>query len=42
MTTMVDYVKGNTIENRGYFFLFIYMFGRTYVILYFDPHVFLR
>ncbi len=35
-----DTLRGNTIENRGC--LFVYMFGRTYVILYFDPHVFLR
>ncbi len=34
-----DTYRGNTIENRGC--LFIYIFGRTYVILYFDPHVFL-
>ncbi len=34
-----DTLRGNTIENRGC--LFIYIFGRTYVILYFDPHVFL-
>ncbi len=32
-------LRGNTIENRRY--LFIYIFGRTYVILYFDPRVFL-
>ncbi len=29
-----DTYRGNTIENRGC--LFIYMYGRTYVILYFD------
>ncbi len=34
-----DTLRGNTIENRGY--LFIYIFGRTYVILYFNPRVFL-
>ncbi len=34
-----DTLRGNTIENRGY--LFIYIFGRTYVILYFDPRVYL-
>ncbi len=34
-----DTLWGNTIENRGY--LFIYIFGCTYVILYFDPHIFL-
>ncbi len=33
-----DTYRGNTIENRGY--LFIYMYGRTYVILYFDPPYF--
>ncbi len=31
--------RGNTVENRGC--LFVCMFGRTYVILYFDPLVFL-
>ncbi len=30
---------GNTIENQGYLFVYI-MCGRTYVILYFDPRVF--
>ncbi len=30
-----DTIRGNTIENWGY--LFIYVFGHTYVILYFDP-----
>ncbi len=34
-----DTLRNSTIENRGC--LFIYMFGRTYVILYFDPRVFL-
>ncbi len=34
-----DNYRGNTIENRGC--LFISMYGRTYVILYFDPRVFL-
>ncbi len=34
-----DTYRGNTIENRGC--LFIYMFGRMYAILYFDPRVFL-
>ncbi len=34
-----DTYRGNTIENRGC--LFISMYGRTYVILYFDPRVFL-
>ncbi len=34
-----DTLRGNTIENQGC--LFVYMFGRTYVILYFDPRVFL-
>ncbi len=33
-----DTLRGNTIENRGC--LFIYMCGHTYVILYFDPHIF--
>ncbi len=33
-----DTYRDNTIENRGC--LFVYMFGRTYVILYFDPRVF--
>ncbi len=33
-----DTIRGNTIENRGY--LLVYMCGRTYVILYFDPLVF--
>ncbi len=33
-----DTYRGNTIENRGC--LFIYMFGRLYVILYFDPPYF--
>ncbi len=33
-----DTYRGNTIENRGC--LFISMYGRTYVILYFDPRVF--
>ncbi len=33
-----DTYRGNTIENRGC--LFVYMFGRTYVILYFDPPYF--
>ncbi len=32
--------RGNTIENRGCLFVYIYMFGCTYVILYFDPLVF--
>ncbi len=34
-----DTYRGNTIENRGclFIYLFIYMFGRMYVILYFDP-----
>ncbi len=37
-----DTYRGNTIENRGclFIYLFVYMFGRTYVILYFDPRVF--
>ena len=34
-----DTLRGETIENRGC--LFVYMFGRTYVILYFDPQVLL-
>ncbi len=34
-----DTFRGNTTENRGC--LFISMYGRTYVILYFDPRVFL-
>ncbi len=33
-----DTYRGNTIENRGC--LFIYIYGRTYVILYFDPPYF--
>ncbi len=33
-----DTYWGNTIENRGC--LYVYMFGRTYVILYFDLLVF--
>ncbi len=33
-----DTLRGKTIENRGY--LFVYVCGRTYVILYSDPHVF--
>ncbi len=33
-----DTYRGNTIENRGC--LCIYMYGRTYVILYFDPPYF--
>ncbi len=36
-----DTLRGNTIENRGYLFVYIYVCGRTYVILYFDPHVIL-
>ncbi len=38
-----DTYRGNTIENRGclFIYLFVYMYGRTYVILYFDPRVFL-
>ncbi len=37
-----DTYRGNTIENRGclFIYLFIYMFGRMYVILYFDPPYF--
>ncbi len=37
-----DTYRVNTIENRGclFIYLFVYMFGRTYVILYFDPCVF--
>ncbi len=37
-----DTYRGNTIENRGclFIYLFVYMFGRTYVILYFDPRIF--
>ncbi len=37
-----DTYRGNTIENRGclFIYLFVYMFGRTYVILYFGPRVF--
>ncbi len=34
-----DTLRGNTMENRGC--LFVYIFGRTYVILYFDPLIFL-
>ncbi len=34
-----DTLRGNTIENRGY--LLIYMCECTYVILYFDPPIFL-
>ncbi len=33
-----DTYRGNTIENLGC--LFVYMFGRTYVILNFDPRIF--
>ncbi len=33
-----DTYRGNTIENREC--LFIYMYGRMYVILYFDPPYF--
>ncbi len=33
-----DTYRGNTIENQGC--LFIYLCGRTYVILYFDPGIF--
>ncbi len=38
-----DTYRGNTIENRGclFIYLFVYMFGRTYVILYFDPRIFM-
>ncbi len=32
-------LRGNTTENQGYC-LFIYVCGRTYVIMYFDPHIF--
>ncbi len=37
-----DTYRGNTIKNRGclFIYLFIYMFGRMYVILYFDPPYF--
>ncbi len=37
-----DTYRGNTIENRGclFIYLFIYMFGRMYVILYVDPPYF--
>ncbi len=35
-----DTLRGNTIENRGYLFVYIYVCGRTYVILYFDPGMF--
>ncbi len=37
-----DTYRANTIENRGclFIYLFIYMFGRMYVILYFDPPYF--
>ncbi len=37
-----DTYRGNTIENRGclFIYLFVYMYGRMYVILYFDPRVF--
>ncbi len=37
-----DTYRGNTIENRGclFIYLFVYMYGCTYVILYFDPRVF--
>ncbi len=37
-----DTYRGNTIENRGclFIYLFIYMFGRMYVILNFDPRIF--
>ena len=31
--------RGNAVENRGYLFVYIYLSGRTYVILYFDPWV---
>ncbi len=34
-----DTYRGKNVKNRGC--LFVYMFGRTYVILYFDPRVFL-
>ncbi len=34
-----DTYRGNTIENRGC--LFVYMFGCTYIILYFDRLIFL-
>ncbi len=37
-----DTYRGNTIENRGclFIYLFVYMYGRMNVILYFDPRVF--
>ena len=35
-----DTLRGNTFENGGY--LCVYMCGRTYVILYFDPCVSLQ
>ncbi len=33
-----DTYRGNTIEIQGC--LFVYIYGRTYVILYFDPSYF--
>ncbi len=42
MASERDTYRGNTIENRGclFIYLFVYMYGRMYVILYFDPRVF--
>ncbi len=36
-----DTIRGDTIENRGYLFVYIYVCGHMYVILYFDPRVFM-
>ncbi len=35
-----DAIRGNTIENRGYLFVYICVCGHMYVILYFDPRIF--
>ncbi len=36
----LDTLMGNTIDNRGYLSVYICVCGRTCVILYFDPHIF--
>ncbi len=42
MASERDTYRGNTIENRGclFIYLLVYMYGRMYDILYFDPRVF--
>ncbi len=37
-----DSIRGNTIENQGYLYVYICVCvcGHTYVILYFDPRIF--